>query len=550
MKIQCPECAKKGGDTSENGLHVYPKGDGWCFKCKTRFTAEEVEAGGKIERGGPVSKLTIEQIKTFPYGTDPDRKIDTDIAEHYGVRCSVNGETGKIDKVYYPYYDGGKISGYKVRELPKDFRPSAGTIGKSMFGETAEKYSDMLILTEGEEDCMAAKAMTAKTPSPPTVWSLPNGASLCKTVRGAADKFAKFKRIYLCTDDDPAGLNARLALADWLATITEVRIVELAVGCDPSDYHRAGKASKFRDAIRDAKVYEPEGVINGTDIDLDFLLEPTPEGYPVPFEGLQHKLKGLRKGEITTVCAGSGIGKSTLVREITYSLIKQGLSVANVALEDQMQVAAQSLVALDMNIPAAQFRFHPPPKAIVQPHYDDIVANGRTFFYKHFAGITADSLMNKLYYYARSKAVDFIVLDHLSLVISATDTQNERKAIDTLMTDLAKMVVETGVGLIQIVHLKRTGGEKSYARGGEVELTDLRGSAALEQLSWTVVGLERDQQGDDANFSVARVLKNRTWGFTGKADTLKYDPTTGRMSSVVPEEPDIDLEEAEEIASA
>ena len=225
------------------------------------------------------------------------------------------------------------------------------------------------------------------------------------------------------------------------------------------------------------------------------------------------------------------------------SLIDQGLSIANVALEDQMQVAAQSLVALDMNIPAAQFRFSPPPKTDVQPHYDKMVANGRTFFYKHFAGITADSLMNKLYYYARSKAVDFIVLDHLSLVISASASQNERKDIDTLMTNLAKMVVETGVGLIQIVHLKRTSGDKSFARGGEVELTDLRGSAALEQLSWAVVGLERDQQGDDANFSIARVLKNRTWGFTGRADQLKYDPATGRMASVPDEMPDNTIDE-------
>ena len=189
-----------------------------------------------------------------------------------------------------------------------------------------------------------------------------------------------------------------------------------------------------------------------------------------------------------------------------------------------------------MNIPMNKWKFSPPPQDQVQPHYDDIIANGRTFFYKHFAGITADSLMNKMYYYARSKQVDFIILDHLSMVISSTSSQNERKDIDTLMTNLAKMVVETGVGLIQIVHLKRTGGDKSFAKGGEVELTDLRGSAALEQLSWAVIGLERDQQGEDKDFSRARVLKNRTFGFTGLADHLKYEPTTGRMHSYIPED--------------
>ena len=175
-----------------------------------------------------------------------------------------------------------------------------------------------------------------------------------------------------------------------------------------------------------------------------------------------------------------------------------------------------------------------------------MIHNGNTYFYKHFGGLTADSLMNKLYYYARSKAVDFIILDHLSMVISSTATSNERKDIDTLMTNLAKMVVETGVGLIQIVHLKRSGGDKSFAHGGEVELTDLRGSAALEQLSWAVVGMERDQQGESRDFSQLRVLKNRTWGFTGLCDKLKYEPSTGRMKNYI-EVPDFDEEDIEDV---
>jgi twinkle protein len=268
-----------------------------------------------------------------------------------------------------------------------------------------------------------------------------------------------------------------------------------------------------------------------------------PEGYPTPFNGLNEKLHGVRKSEIITVCAGSGIGKSTLVREVCKSLIEQGLSVANVALEDQMNVAAQALMALDMNIPLANFRMHPPPKSETQPSYEKMVANGYTYFYKHFAGINSNSLMNKLMYYAKTKGVDFIVLDHLSLVISASESTNERKDIDTLMTKLAQLVVETGVGLIQIVHLKRSSGDKSFAKGGEVELTDLRGSAALEQLSWGVIAMERDQQSDDRDFSKVRVLKNRTWGFTGIADHLKYDTTTGRLTSYEPEIPEIDSTE-------
>ena len=92
----------------------------------------------------------------------------------------------------------------------------------------------------------------------------------------------------------------------------------------------------------------------------------------------------------------------------------------------------------------------------------------------------------------------------------------------------------TGVGVLAVVHLKRgTGGAgKSFNKGDEVELTDLRGSAALEQLSWNVIALERDQQSmDKCDVSHIRLLKNREWGYTGLCDTMMYDHTTGRLKA-------------------
>ena len=526
MKEPCPKCREEGKDDSGDNLHRYSDGHAHCFSCGYRETTKE--------RKEPMSRLTIGEVETYPYGTDPSRKISSDVAALYGVRHSVSPTTGEPDTVYYPHHDtSGNITGYKVRKLPKDFRPSVAKIGLGLFGRnTCRPTANFLYITEGEEDCMAVAQMVRS--SSVDVVSLPNGAGLDKGLVAETELISQYKRVYLHLDNDDAGKKALPFIADFLAPFVEVRVVETM--SDPSELLKSGEIREFKRAVKDATIYEPEGIVSGNDLDLSIFTETLPEGYPIPFKGVQEKLHGLRKGEILTVCAGSGIGKSTFVRECTLSLIKQGLSVANVALEDRMEDAAKHLVALDMNIPFHSFKFHPPPIEDQMPHIDDVIRNNRTYFYKHFAGITADSLMNKLYYYARSKAVDFIVLDHLSMVISSTETQNERKAIDTLMTNLAKMVVETGVGLIQIVHLRRTGGEKSFAKGGEVELTDLRGSAALEQLSWGVIGLERDQQGDSRDFSRARVLKNRTYGFTGLADHLKYDAATGRMHSIEPDD--------------
>ena len=61
-------------------------------------------------------------------------------------------------------------------------------------------------------------------------------------------------------------------------------------------------------------------------------------------------------------------------------------------------------------------------------------------------------------------------------------------------------------------------------------MTDLRGSASLEQLSDVVVALARDQSDEEnANRGKLLVLKNRPIGITGEAGFVQYDNDTGRL---------------------
>ncbi len=160
--------------------------------------------------------------------------------------------------------------------------------------------------------------------------------------------------------------------------------------------------------------------------------------------------------------------------------------------------------------------------------WDKLVASNKTNYFNHFGSLSSNNLISKMRYMKKSLDTDFILLDHISMVTSGEDSGNERKDIDMLMTGLGELCVSTGAGVIAVVHLKRVQG-KNYNKGDEVELTDLRGSAALEQLSWSVIGGERDQQGDTKDFSRWRVLKNRTWGYTGLCDTLHYNHESGRL---------------------
>ena len=136
--------------------------------------------------------------------------------------------------------------------------------------------------------------------------------------------------------------------------------------------------------------------------------------------------------------------------------------------------------------------------------------------------------------------VQTVILDHISIVVSGLDEgigSSERKMIDILMTKLRSLVNETQCSIIAVVHLRRSEskGGKNWNDGKPVSLTDLRGSASLEQLSDNVISIERNQQSEDeANIALLRVLKCRHAGITGKADLIAYQIETGRLKTVNP----------------
>jgi twinkle protein len=150
----------------------------------------------------------------------------------------------------------------------------------------------------------------------------------------------------------------------------------------------------------------------------------------------------------------------------------------------------------------------------------------------HFGSTSEDDLLGRIRYMAKGLDCKWIILDHLSIVVSDQAQGDERKAIDSIMTNLRKIVQETGVGLFLVSHLRRPSGQKAHEDGGKISLGELRGSAAIAQLSDMVIGLERDQQHADPetrNTTCVRVLKNRFVGLTGAACYLYYDKESGRM---------------------
>jgi twinkle protein len=458
------------------------------------------------------------------------RKLHEETVRKFGYTVgSYSGQTVQIA----PYYDAeGQLVAQKLRFPNKDFVvlgdiKTLPLFGARLWGSGGKR----LVITEGEIDAMSyAQASGLSWP----VVSIPNGApGAKKAIKANLEWIESFDQVVFMFDMDKPGREAAQECATML-TPGKAAIAELPGGFkDANDMLVAGKVKELMQSVWNAKTVRPDGIILGTEITLDDLKSGASKGYDLPYPELNAMIRGVRKGELTLLTAGTGTGKSTLAREIGYHLMmNHGLKIGNIYLEEQFKKTAQGYIAIHNNIPLGKLRADPAllPDDVYRKGLDEVIRNGRNFFYSHFGSLESDNLLNKLRYFAVGLEVDFIILDHISIVVSGQESsrEGERKDIDILMTRLRSLIEETGVGVIAISHLKQIDG-KSHEEGGRVTLAHLRGSGSLKQLSDNVIALERDQQGDDPTVSQARLLKCREFGETGPAGLLRYDRETGRL---------------------
>jgi twinkle protein len=511
--IQHTSCNDCG---SSDALGVYDDGSSWCFSCGTFKKGDTVDIT-------PKTPSNTGLIPTGEARSLPKRKLNEETCRKFGY--TISEYQGQLVHVANYKNSEGKVVAQKIRFADKSFKflgapKEAGLYGENLWREGGK----MLVITEGELDALSmSQAQGNKFP----VVSLPNGAQAAKkAVQKSLDFVESFDKVVLMFDMDDAGRAAAVEVAQLL-TPSKAYIATLPLK-DASDMLVAGKQADLINAMWDAKIYRPDGIIDGRDLLEQVLsIDDTPS-IPYPFDALNNKTHGMRRGELITITAGSGVGKSQICREIAYHLIKQGESLGYIALEENVKRTALGLMGLAIDKPLHLNR-EGVDDDLIKSAFDDTVGSGRVYLYDHFGSMATDNLLNRVRYLAKSCGVGWVVLDHLSIVVSGVDDGDERKAIDVIMTKLRSLVEETGIGLILVSHLRRPSGDKGWEEGLQTSLNSLRGSAAIAQLSDMCIGVERNQQGDNPNVSTLRVLKNRFSGETGVGAYLYYNQDTGRM---------------------
>lgn len=490
-------CTKCG---SSDGKAIYSSGTAYCFVCSTYYPSTDSEG---VQQQPQRRKGMITEIDYRPLNK---RRISLESCRKYGYGYgTLKGKTVHLA----PYYFKNQLVAQHIRTASKDFSWTGEAKQLELFGQHLwEIGGKRLVITEGEIDCMSvAQAFSLRWP----VVSVPNGAqSAAKYIKQNIEFIESYDEVVFAFDNDEFGREAAEKCAQLL-TPGKAKIANWSPYKDANEMLQDGKGSQIASIIFSAQIYRPDGIIIGSELTLDYLLKDEDiMAYDIPYSLLNAKLKGLRKAEITTLTAGSGVGKSTLAREIAYHLMgNHNLNIGYVALEESVKKSALGFMAMKLDVPLGDLFLN---KKIVSEElfdkaYQEIIASNKLYLYDHFGSLDSDNLVSKLKYLAIGCGVDFIVLDHISIVVSGIEDGDERRIIDNLMTNLRSLAENTGVGLILISHLRVPQGSKAHEEGGRVTMNQLRDSGSIKQLSDNIVGVERDQQGENPNESNLRLLK-------------------------------------------
>lgn len=510
----CPKCESK------DNLARYSDGHGYCFGCQHHEHGDGTAPA--------VQRRSVPDLIEGDYRAIESRRLHAATLQKYDYRRGVMGGVACHAATYYDK-DGVAVA-QKIRLPNKVFSwvgepKRVGLYGMHLFKAGGRK----VVVTEGEIDCLSmSQVQDLKWP----VVSVPNGAAgAAKSVAKCIDWLETFETVVFMFDNDEPGRAAAKECAELLSP-GKGHVAELPLK-DANEMLVAGRTAELVTAMWNARVYRPDGIIAGKDLWDVVSSEDNSHSIPYPWQDLNLLTHGMRLGEIVTWCAGTKVGKSTACREIAHYLVKRGEMVGYVALEESLKHTARGFLSIEMDRPLHISRDGVTTE-MMQAAFDATLGTDKVFIYDHWGSIESDNLIRKVRQLVRGCGVKWVILDHISIVVSGNESANERKDLDVAMTKLRMLAEELNIGIHLVSHLKRREG-KGHEDGARVSLSDLRGSQAIAQLSDLVIALERDLQSEErANVVQLRVLANRFSGDTGKAGALKYHKDTGRLLATDP----------------
>lgn len=459
------------------------------------------------------------------------RGIEGATMDFYGVTLrSVDDGTNRPLAYSFPW--GGDSKQIRMIANKEFYMEGSAEKAQPLFG--MDKFpagsATAITITEGALDAMSAYQMLGS--KYPAV-SVRSSSSARKDCTDAYKYLDSFEKIYLAFDADAPGEKALKAVAG-LFNPNKVFIVPISAPYkDANDYLKDGKTREFHKAWWSAKKHRPKGIIESFD-DIGNILasEDAKAVAEYPFPTLQSMTYGIRLGEVILITAQEKVGKTAFMSCLEHNVIKKtDYGVGIIHLEQSQKRSIQGLLNYETdratNLPDSGFSH----EDLLAKYKDLVKKEGRVHFYSHFGSDDPDSILEVMRYLVAVCGCKFIFLDHITMLATGREGDDERRMLDFISTRMAMLTRELGFTLFLVSHVNDDG--------------KTRGSRNISKIADLIIHLDRDNEAEsyDERHTTKMVVKgNRDIAASGPAGYLWFDDQTYTLKEK--ETTDVEIDEA------
>lgn len=334
FNLFCPECngSKSLSFFLETEPHLF------CHKCNyIEFNEDKIEEyfstiNTKYNSFTKGNKQTMtEKTDNFPVegsvAAIPHRGLNEDTCKLYKVETlfKLNPKTNLPAPIAFSFPFFNKEEAYVAQKIKYKNKKDTPPVIKGTWSSTTlfgqhifpAGCSRDIIITEGEEDAMAAHQMISNDKYYCPVVSIRNGAqSAKKDCQIHWEYLNSFQNIIICFDNDEPGKKASLEVADLFPN--KAKVMRLEAYKDANEYLLANEEEAFRRIKFGAEKILPQGILSSKEVWDEMNKTDSALTVPYPWKGLQDMLYGMRTGELVVwkamPKAGKCFGKGTMIR--------------------------------------------------------------------------------------------------------------------------------------------------------------------------------------------------------------------------------------------
>ncbi len=219
------------------------------------------------------------------------------------------------------------------------------------------------------------------------------------------------------------------------------------------------------------------------------------DGIPTGFSGLDHKVKGLKKGKLITMAGRPGMGKTGLALAIARKAALQKYNVGIFSLEMPQDAIMNRILCADarVNLQKAE------NGNLSKEDFGKLARSanrfqGRTIAIEDTPHMPVIDVKAEARRMKAKEDIDMVIVDYLQLMQGSGTENNREQEVAKMTRSLKALALELEIPIISVAQLNR---EVEYRKDKRPKLADLRESGAIEQDSNIVIFVYRENYYED-----------------------------------------------------